>query len=433
METPFASQEIAAAESFTLSRLVSETAETASLQLSLRFPWAPEKELESIDCPELSAVRRTVTGESPIIEVQDFAGISLGSLLNGETPEEEFPYGVLCALAEALDRLHAAGRVHGALHPSSIVVGDDAQIRIVDWMIGWNRLPLGNRAHAAEYLAPETLAGADPGPSADQFALGVIAFQLLTGRSPFPGASLAEKLFRVRYGLPDRDPLGDTRFATQVVFDRVLSVDPAERFESCSGFVRQLKELPRIRNYSETRLATADLNQFGEGAQPTAALSEDSGLGAGSHVRRPGFAWWTAVAVLSLLAVSLGMLDWLLQARIGRLTDEEAQIERVQTIGALASGIFRVCDASPESVTISELASAYWGPEHRLHIFASPAYTRSDWVIAPASSRVLSWTLDGNRIWDGSVMFYFLRVQKGNRDFIVAGRWEAGGQGCLHL
>jgi hypothetical protein len=433
VETQCAVQEIAATRAFTLSRHVSDAAETPSLQLLLHFPWTPGEVPNAIGCTGLAAVKRTSAGEPRIIEIQDFAGIGLASLLNGEKPDEEFSFEILRALAAALDGLHAAGRVHGALHPSSIVVGDDAQVRIVDWMIDWNRVPLSNRAHAAEYVAPEALAGADPGPSADQFALGVIAFQLLTGRFPFPGASLAEMIFRARYGLLDRDPLGDTRLAAQVVFDRVLSADPAERFESCSAFVQQLKELPRIRNYNDTRLAAADLDQFGQGVQSSLALPEDTEPGAGVQIRKSRFGWWTAAAALSLLAMGLGTLDGLLQARIGKLTDEEMRIASVQSANSLASGTLRVCNVSPDYARVSELAVAYWGPNQRLRVFTSPAYTHSGWVIAPGSSRVLSWPLDGNPTWDGSVLFYFLRVQKENKDFAVTGRWEAGGQGCLHL
>jgi serine/threonine protein kinase len=425
--------EIAATESFTLRRTAREAGEGAWLRLSLLFPWSPEQIGDPVDCPGLAAINSMVAGDSPVVEIQDFAGVSLAALLTGERPVEEFAYKVLRALAEALDSLNAAGRTHGAVHPSSILVSDDGQVRIVDWMIDWNRVPVCNRIHAAEYLAPETLAGATPGAPADQFALGVIAFQLLTGRSPFPGASLGESLFRIRYGLPDRDPLGDMQFAAQILFDRIFSADPGERFESCSAFVRQLEQAPAVRNRAQTAWATAESDGWEQGAKAAGALPKETGFGVDSPARKSGFAWRPAAFALSLLAIGLGALDWNLQGRIGRATSEEAQMQRAQASDTLAGGTFRVCNASPETVKISELAAAYWSPEHRLRVFSSPVYTHEGWVIAPASSQALSWPTSGGKTWDGSVLFYSFRAEEGNKEFVVTGRWDAAGQGCVHL
>ncbi len=436
LETQSAASEIASTGAFQLSRVAPGDSETECLQLALRFPSVPEQNPSVSGCPELPAIQRIISGEFPVIELQDFAGASLASIFAGRKFTAEFSYAILRSIARALDQLHAAGRIHGALSPWSILVGENAQVRIVDWMILWQNLPLRDRAHAAEYLAPEIFAqaAADAGPDRfDQFALGVIAFQLLAGATPFPGAGLAESLFRIRYGIPDLDPGGEIHFAAQVIFHRVFSVDPAERFDSCSAFVQQLEQATPLRNDSETRLDYAESDRWEDRTPTAGAGHENAAAGLQSRAQKSGLRWWTTAIVLSLLATGLGITDWFLQSRIGQLTRQEALVESSQPAGTLASGVFRVCNASPESMTVSELAVAYWGPEHRLRVFSSSSYTHSGWPIAPASSRNLSWPSGEKSIWDGSVLFYFLRIQKGDKEFIVTGRWDAVGQGCLHV
>jgi serine/threonine-protein kinase len=78
----------------------------------------------------------------------------------------------------------------------------------------------------------------------DQYALGIIAFEMLTGRVPFDGDSTAEILYKqvnegalsVTSRYPDLSP------AVQVVLNRVLSKSPADRYASCKEFVRTLEQ-----------------------------------------------------------------------------------------------------------------------------------------------------------------------------------------------
>lgn len=432
LEIQSAAQEIATTRAFTLTRVDGDTTAAACLQLAVHFPCTPEQNPHGFDIPELPGVEHIDASEFPVIQLQHFTGAGLASLLAGTQPGNQFSFAVLRSLAHALDTLHAAGRVHAALSPWSILVTEDAQTRIVDWMIPWQTLPFGERAHAAEYLAPEVLASATPDARADQFALGAIACRLLVGQSPFPGASLAEILFRIRFGMPDRDITGQLHVAQQMILDRVLSVDPTERFESCQAFVEQLEQTARLRHNNATRLEYSEADR---GDQPPATDTEDAEPEslAESPVQQSVRGWWAIAVVLSFLAIGLGVTDWFLGARVGRLADEGTPAGPVHSSEVLANGTLRVCNASSEPLTVNELAAAYWSREQRLRVFSSPSFTHSGWVVAPASSQALSWPSGESSVWDGSVLFYFLRVQKGNREYIVTGRWDAEGEGCLHL
>ena len=86
----------------------------------------------------------------------------------------------------------------------------------------------------AAYLSPEQARGEEAGPPADQYSLGVVAYQLLTGQLPYPAGSLTELAFmqlRERPApLDEVDPTIPPSLALAV--DRALSIEPAGRYES---------------------------------------------------------------------------------------------------------------------------------------------------------------------------------------------------------
>lgn len=419
---------------FSVSRAFNERVQRPSLLLQLGFPCALQRPdpLPWANCPELAPARALADGELPLLVLDDFAGRSLASILERGTLARETAFAILRQIASALDRLHAGGLVHGALKPSSILVGEGSTVCIVDWMVGWSGLPLRYLSDGAEYLAPERLAGGQGGAGADQFALGVIAHQLLAGSYPFPGG-VAERLFRIRYGLPGEALFGETSIASHVVYDRIFSADPAERFDSCASVVQELEKLPRRRSYSETRLAgMEEEDPAGLPPEPEDGVSPDNG--AAHDLPRPLSRWWISAAALALLALGLGVLNWSTQAKLDGIAAQVEQFANVNTSGTLQGGAFRVCNLSPNSLEFREVAVAYWKANHKLSVFSNAGDSQIRWSVAPNSSQLLTWPVGGRAVWDGSVLFYFAKVQQGQKEFIISGRWNGSNdQDCLHL
>ena len=98
------------------------------------------------------------------------------------------------ALCDALDYIHARGVVHRDLKPENIMVGADDRIKLIDFGIaskaGARRLTFGRLSNimgTAEYISPEQVRGKRGDARSDLYALGVMLYEMLTGRTPFRG------------------------------------------------------------------------------------------------------------------------------------------------------------------------------------------------------------------------------------------------------
>lgn len=435
-QTPIAAgsdQSILSCDLFDLRRGFDESLQKSALFLDWKvaLPAAEIADIPVIDGPGLSRVLALRPEGSSSALLEDFDGTSLQNIAERRLMPQSEALTILGHVAEALDALHAAGRTHGALQLSSILVSSDLNTRIVDWMAGWNAAPAGYLSRAAESLSPERIAGEPTGPAADQFALGALAHRLLLGRAPFAASSLAEKLFRIRHGLWKDSLGGDVETASFRVYDRALSVTAADRFPSCSDFVRELETASRQRNYSETRLGD-EPSFFSSMAQEPLQYAEPA---AAPAPPARATAWWIAATIAALLAFAAGLANWRTQNQLDAIADQSASIGQAapEQAGVSRNGQMTVCNTGTSPLEIRELAVTYWGSDRKLQVFNSTRYSQQGWTVAPASRQQLSWPQGGKSVWDGSVLFYFARVRQQQQEYLVSGRWDSSDQNCLDL
>jgi hypothetical protein len=158
-------------------------------------------------------------------------GVSLESALRDFGPaaiDDLIPR--LRALAAALDAAHGTGVVHGALHPSKVVIADHRTSLIA-----------GKGTHAP-YAAPEVIDGHGATPLSDQYSLAAITYEWLFGR---PLSHHGDRPIELR-AMPGLD-----RVALSRAFNRALSSRPGDRFTSCGAFCDALAaaivpELPLV-------------------------------------------------------------------------------------------------------------------------------------------------------------------------------------------
>jgi predicted Ser/Thr protein kinase len=191
----------------------------------------------------------------PYLTMAYLQGQPLTNLLSGRTPLPERQAVVLVhQLSLALHAAHQRGVIHRDLKPSNIIINQRGEPVLLDFGLA-RRLdeqarltksgqPLGTPA----YMSPEQVAGAvrAMGPGCDVYALGVILYQLLTGRLPFEG-SIAEVLGQIVTQQPPPPskyrPGLDRRL--EVVCLKALSKQVADRYASMRAFGAALAEYLR--------------------------------------------------------------------------------------------------------------------------------------------------------------------------------------------
>ena len=98
---------------------------------------------------------------------------------------------------EGLDYAHRHGVVHRDVKPGNLLRAREGQVKLADFGIAKateqsSITQVGSVLGTAAYLAPEQARGEEAGPSADLYALGVVAYQLISGRLPYEATSLTE-------------------------------------------------------------------------------------------------------------------------------------------------------------------------------------------------------------------------------------------------
>lgn len=152
---------------------------------------------------------------------------------------------ITAPLAESLDFAHAKGVIHSDLKPENICVAPSGLPKILDFGIARNLKADSDEATfrgTAGYASPEQ-AGCRPADGrSDQYAFGLIVYELLAGRRPFPDDNALAQLYSHEYNTPP--PLSDFRsdIPIEVVnaVMKTLEKEPANRFATCREFVSAL-------------------------------------------------------------------------------------------------------------------------------------------------------------------------------------------------
>ncbi len=185
------------------------------------------------------------TAGVPIIAMEYIAGRRMNLLSrDGPLPIETL-HAIARQMAAGMAAAHAGGIVHGDLKPDNVLLSDDGQVKILDFGLARRLRPnapaiddqtadlglpeLGNGLFGTpRYLAPEQVRGEPASPASDLFALGVILFELATGRTAFPGPGLLQVLEQIRSVDPAAMAAGLPEPFESLVA-ALLAPDPARR------------------------------------------------------------------------------------------------------------------------------------------------------------------------------------------------------------
>ena len=248
-------------------------------------------------------------------------GRTFGQLLDSGPLPLARALPLLLQALEGIGHAHAAGVIHRDIKPSNLMLAGNGCVKVMDFgvarCLGTVRQTRdGHMIGTAQYMSPEQVRGLESDARSDVYALGVLAYEMLTGFVPFDSESEYE-LCRAQVEEPPRAPrtlAPDLSPELEAVILRALEKDPAARFPSVHALREALQAVTpgrtaRARRAASTRTRSrpaSSRHRFVSRCPPSLPQSLARGGARHAHASARAWAWRCRSARLALAALLLG-------------------------------------------------------------------------------------------------------------------------------
>lgn len=213
--------------------------------------------LAGLNHPNICIVYEVAEHEGSVfIAMERVDGINLKLHMARRTFDDGELVAIALQVAAALEAAHATGIVHRDIKPGNILVSGSGHVKVVDFglarrfmmpetgelVLGGSTIP-GRPMGTANYMAPERILQLPLDPRSDLFSLGVVIYEMATGKLPFGGASPSETINNVL----DKDPVPltalapDRPVALQTIVHRLLAKPADGRYQSAAAVAEALR------------------------------------------------------------------------------------------------------------------------------------------------------------------------------------------------
>ncbi len=224
----------------------------------------------AIDHPNICTVYEINETPNMLFFVMQFVeGATLKKTINGRPMPIEMALEISLQLADALAEAHSHGVVHRDIKSSNIVMTERGQPKILDFGLAKLTAPANGRRRGgdlggmteltqrgvpfgtASYMSPEQAQGEPADARSDIYSLGVVIYEMVSGRLPFKGKTSIDVMHGVIH-----DPVPPLSDAVPAPFARIiehaLAKSPGDRFQTAAEMLDELKRVARI-IYTERR------------------------------------------------------------------------------------------------------------------------------------------------------------------------------------
>jgi serine/threonine protein kinase/tetratricopeptide (TPR) repeat protein len=218
------------------------------------------KAASALNHPHIITIHEVGESDSTYFIATEFIdGTTLRTLIRRNPLPLERVIEIAIQTASALTAAHEVNIIHRDIKPENIMLRGDGYLKVLDFGLAKllqqsspdpEALTLANTADGIvlgtlSYMSPEQARGTDVDARTDIWSLGVVLYEMLTGRQPFEGTTMSDVLASVL----DHEPAPVMRYAPTVPADleriirKTLAKDPEERYQTAKDLLIDLKEL----------------------------------------------------------------------------------------------------------------------------------------------------------------------------------------------
>lgn len=263
-------------------------------------------------------------------------GHRLRTVMENDRPDLARTLNIAVQVAEALAAAHSARIVHRDLKPENIVIRKDGYAKVLDFglakllpepssfigledeTVKQNRTAKGLILGTVNYMSPEQAKGEAVDARTDIFSLGVLIYEMITGRTPFTASSTSETFAN----LINRDPEPMSRYVSGVpdelqrIVSKMLRKDPDERYQTMKGLLVDLKDLQEHTSGKFDPISSPQQNQSTAVIEPTTGdthrtTTEVESTSKPNRQRK----WMIGFAAVAFLAIGAAVLVFLYAGR----------------------------------------------------------------------------------------------------------------------
>jgi len=205
----------------------------------------------ALDHPNIAKLHTALRASNQLLMVMEFVeGVSLETLLKHGQLLVQDAVGYTSQLLDALGYAHARGVVHRDIKPANIMRTPAGTIKLLDFGIARittdrKLTQTGTTLGSIYYMSPEQIKGSDPDPRSDLYSLGVVLYEMVTGKKPFQGDSnysiMAAHLQQTPP--PPIEVVPWVQGPSSDVIMKAIAKDPDARFQSAQEFRAALENI----------------------------------------------------------------------------------------------------------------------------------------------------------------------------------------------